>query len=65
MYIIGAIDRTHVLLDGFDRNPAGVTTMVPVGWVTSKVKVVPHFEDPALMCAMQMWEASDATWVED
>jgi len=65
LYIIGATDRTHVLLDGFDRNPAGVTTMVPVGWVTSKVKVVPHFEDPALMCAMQMWEASDATWVED
>ena len=53
------------MLDGFDRNPAGVTTLLPVGWVTSKVKVVPHFDDPGLMLAMQMWESTDTTWAEE
>ena len=62
MFIIDAIDRSEVLRDGFDRVPSQATTMVHVEWVKSKIKIVPHFNNPDLMCGMRMWDASDATW---
>ena len=36
--------------------------MLHVDWVKSKVKVVPHFDNPLKMCGIRMWDARDATW---
>ena len=62
LFVIDVIDRTQVLRDGFDRKPAKDTTMLHVDWVKSKVKVVPHFDNPLKMCGIRMWDARDATW---
>ena len=57
LFVIDRIDRNDARLSGFARVPSGETHMVFVDSVVHRVKVVEHFADDALMCALRMWEA--------
>jgi hypothetical protein len=57
VFVVEGIERTEALLSGFTRAPSGGTTIEHIDSLIYQVKLVEHFSDPALLCAIRMWEA--------